>query len=64
MTAGKGKLVPHIPTGDWVALRRALNKIASIYLGPGGSPTFVGLTLTGLTASRDGDQMQIKHLPV
>ena len=47
-----GKLVPHIPTDDWVALRRALNKIASTKLGPGASVTHAGLTLTGLTASR------------
>lgn len=47
-----GKLVPHIPTGDWVALRRALNKIASVKLGPGAIITFLGMILTELTASR------------
>ncbi len=45
------KLVPHIPDGDWVALRRGLNKLASVKLGPGASPTYAGLTLNGLTAS-------------
>lgn len=47
-----GKLTPHIPTGDWVALRRALNKLASVKLGPGAVMTFLGMILTELTASR------------
>ncbi|KKL17580.1 hypothetical protein LCGC14_2484130, partial [marine sediment metagenome] len=45
------KLIPHIPDGDWVALRRGLNKLASVKLGPGASPTYAELTLNGLTAS-------------
>ena len=45
------KLIPHIPDGDWTALRRGLNKLASVKLGFTASPTFAGMTLTGLTAS-------------
>lgn len=46
------KILPDIPKGDLVALRRVLQKLSSVKLGSGASPTFSGLTLTGLTASR------------
>ena len=38
--------------GDWARLRQIIQKIASIEFGPDSVPTFGGLTLTGLTASR------------
>ena len=45
-------LVPTIKDGDWPSVRQAIAKLASLKLGNGASPTFVGLTLSGLTASR------------
>lgn len=42
----------NIKDDDWVSVRQAIAKIGSIKLGPTASPTFAGLTLTGLTASR------------
>jgi len=44
------KLVP-TPKNCDVTVRQAIQKLAS-KLGPGGEPTYAGLTLTGLTASR------------
>ncbi|KKN32567.1 hypothetical protein LCGC14_0812470 [marine sediment metagenome] len=49
--AQTGKIIPTIPPNDPEATRRALQKLASVKLGPGASPTFAGLTLTDLTAS-------------
>lgn len=37
---------------DAVRVRQAIQQLSHLRLGPSGSPTFVGLTLTGLTASR------------
>ena len=45
-------LVPKIVKDDWVGLRRVLQKLASSKLGPTSSPTFAGLVLSDLTASR------------
>lgn len=45
------KLVPPVSLEDKAALRRYLQKLASL-LGPEAEPTFAGLTFTGLTASR------------
>lgn len=45
-------LSSNIKDNDWVSVRQAIAKIGSIKLGPTASPTFAGLTLTGLTASR------------
>ena len=45
-------LVPTVRDGDWNGVRRAIQKLASIRLGPTATPTFAGLTLTGLTATR------------
>ena len=42
-------LVPTIVKNDWVNLNRVIRKLASIKLGQQGSPTFAGLTLSGLT---------------
>ena len=42
-------LVPTIVKDDWVNLNRVIRKLASIKLGQQGSPTFAGLTLSGLT---------------
>lgn len=44
-------LVPKIKDGDWVSVRQAIAKL-STKLGPISEPTYAGLTLTGLTASR------------
>jgi len=44
--------IPSIKDNDWSSVRQAVQKIASIKLGPDATPTFAGLTLTGLTASR------------
>ncbi len=45
-------LIPVVKNNDWTALRQALSKLASLKLGSNAAPTFSGLTLTGLTASR------------
>ena len=45
-------LVPIIKPNDWVGVRRAIQKLAGSKLGPNSSPTFAGLTLSDLTASR------------
>jgi len=46
-------LVPRVKDGDWNSVRRALQQLQSATgLGPLSSPTFVGLTLSGLTANR------------
>ena len=45
-------LVPKIVKDDWVGLRRVLQKLASSKLGSTSSPTFAGLVLSDLTASR------------
>ncbi len=41
-----------IGDGDWNGVRRNFQRIGSTVLGVSASPTFAGLTLTGLTASR------------
>ncbi len=52
-------LITTIKENDWPGLNRTLRKLSSLKLGPIASPTFTGLILTGLTASRliatDGD---------
>jgi hypothetical protein len=48
---GTSGLVPKIKDGDWVSVRQAIAKL-STKLGPASEPTYVGLTLTGLTAER------------
>ncbi len=48
---GTSGLVPKIKDGDWVSVRQAIAKL-STKLGPVSEPTYAGLTLTGLTASR------------
>lgn len=48
---GTSGLVPKIKDGDWVSVRQAIAKL-STKLGPVSTPTYAGLTLTGLTASR------------
>ena len=45
-------LIPTIIKDDWTGLNRIIRKLASLKLGPTASPTFAGLTLTGLTAAR------------
>ncbi len=41
-----------VKDGEWEKVRRNFQRVASTVLGPSASPTFAGLTLTGLTASR------------
>lgn len=42
--------VPSIRDGDWVGVRKAFQRLtASTGLGPDSTPTYAGLTLTGLT---------------
>lgn len=41
-----------IKPGDWRSVRQAIHKLSYLELGPTAAPTFEGLTLTGLTASR------------
>lgn len=48
---GTQKLVFNIKDNDWVSVRQAIAKLAS-KLGPVSEPTFAGLTLDDLTASR------------
>lgn len=45
-------LIPHIKHNDWKSVEQAIAKLASLKLGRSGTPTFAGLTLTDLTASR------------
>ena len=45
-------LVPSVRKDDWDGLNKVLRKIGYSKLGPIASPSFTGLTLTGLTASR------------
>lgn len=45
-------LVETIKDGDWRSVRSAIAKLSSTKLGPTAEPTFVGITFTGLTASR------------
>lgn len=45
-------LTSNIKDKDWVSVRQGIAKLGSSKLGTGSSPIFVGLTLTGLTASR------------
>ena len=47
-----GLEIPEIIPGDWNRVRIAFQKLKSLRLGQDSSPTYVGLTLTGLTASR------------
>lgn len=47
-----GLLIPPIKDGDWRSVRQAIAKLASLKLGYDAIPTFSGLTLSGLTASR------------
>ncbi|KKN10087.1 hypothetical protein LCGC14_1040240, partial [marine sediment metagenome] len=42
-------LTSNIKDGDWVSVRQAAAKLGSIKLGPTSTPTYAGLTLTGLT---------------
>lgn len=43
--------VPKIKDGDWTSVRQAIQKL-SIKTGPASVPTYSGIILTGLTASR------------
>jgi hypothetical protein len=56
---GRGRVAPQIKNGDWGSVRRAIARLSTIILGSEATPTFTGLTLTGLTANRliktDGD---------
>lgn len=50
---GTNLYVPPVKTGDWESVKRAIRILSSPrVLGPDATPTFAGLTLTGLTASR------------
>lgn len=42
----------NVEDGSWSKVRRNFQRIKSNILGPNATPTFAGLTLTGLTASR------------
>lgn len=46
-------VIPTIRDGDWVSVRKAIYRLSSgLGIGPGSSPTYAGLTISGLTASR------------
>jgi len=45
-------LTPTIKKDDWTGLNRIIRKLTSLVFGPGSIPTFLGLKLTSLTASR------------
>lgn len=45
-------LVKAVTERDFISIRQAIAKLSSLKLGPASSPTYDGLTLTGLTASR------------
>ena len=45
-------LVPVIKPNDWKSVQDAIRKLATIRLGPTASPTFVGVSLTGLSGNR------------
>ena len=47
-----GLIIPPIKDGDWRSVRQAIAKLASLKLGYEATPTYAGLTLTGLTATR------------
>ncbi len=49
---GRGRIAPPIKDGDWTSVRQAINRLSTIILGSESTPTYAGLTLTGLTASR------------
>jgi len=49
---GRSRVAPPIKDGDWTSVRQAINRLGAIVLGSEATPTFAGLTLTGLTASR------------
>ena len=51
MTQSQSLAVPRVIPNDWKRLDLIVNKI-KFHLGSKASPTFAGLTLTGLTASR------------
>ena len=48
---GSANLIPRVKDNDWTSVRQAISKLASSALGPTSSPTFAGITLSGLTAS-------------
>lgn len=56
-------LVPKIKRNDWRSIQLAIEKLASIRLGPDSTPIFAGLALSSLTASRllssDGDKQLV-----
>lgn len=45
-------LTPRVKDNDWNSVRVAIAKLGTLRLGPDASPTFTGLTLSGLTATR------------
>ncbi|KKM74651.1 hypothetical protein LCGC14_1398140, partial [marine sediment metagenome] len=48
---GQSLDIPRVISKDWKRLDLIINKI-KLHLGSASSPTFTGLTITGLTASR------------
>ena len=49
---GKSLDIPSVVKGDWTRLRVIIDKLKHLRLGPDSSPTYAGLTLSGLTAGR------------
>lgn len=49
---GRGRVTPQIRDGDWSRLRQVIDRLSTIILGSEATPTFAGLTLTGLTPDR------------
>ena len=49
---GRGRVTIPIKDGDWKSLRQAINRLSAIVLGSETQPTYTGLTITELTASR------------
>lgn len=49
---GRGRAAPQIIDGDWNRLRQVIGRLSAIILGSEATPTFAGLTLTGLSSDR------------
>jgi hypothetical protein len=45
-------LLPPIHPGEWDQVDRNFSKLVKFFIGPDATPTYTGLTLSGLTASR------------
>ncbi|KKM22048.1 hypothetical protein LCGC14_1629290 [marine sediment metagenome] len=46
---GRGRVTPPIKDNDWTSVRQAINRLSALILGSESTPTYEGLTLSGLT---------------